>query len=381
MLHRIPPRMGLAAWGALGVCAVALACPRTGLAQVGAEKSAALLKPADGLEATLWASEPMVHNPTNMDIDSRGRVWVTEGLNYRLYPQQRDAPRRGVRQDQDPRGHRRRRQGRQDDRLRRQDLPRPDGPGGRGAVRQGRQVPRVPRLRRQQPRPARPRGHRRRRQGRQAIPAAHRLRRGRLRPRRPRDGPGPRRQALLHPRRRLLLGPGRPLDEDPELRRHRQERPARLLGPARQHLARQPRRHPVRDPRRPPAQQLRDQPERLRQHLHQRQRRRRQPGLPGDLDHGRRPLRLPDPGEPPPLGRGGPRQRPQARRHRQRQPVRPDGLRGRPAARGVSRGDLRGRGRDPADQLLPADPPGRRVPDRTTRCSWPATTPGSAPST
>ena len=84
MLHRIPPRMGLAAWGALGVCAVAFACPRTGRAQVGPEKSAALLKPADGLEATLWASEPMVHNPTNMDIDSRGRVWVAEGLNYRL---------------------------------------------------------------------------------------------------------------------------------------------------------------------------------------------------------------------------------------------------------------------------------------------------------
>ena len=35
MLHRIPPRMGLAAWGALGVCAVALAWPRTGLAQIG----------------------------------------------------------------------------------------------------------------------------------------------------------------------------------------------------------------------------------------------------------------------------------------------------------------------------------------------------------
>ena len=84
MLHRIPPRTGMAAWGALGVCAVALACPRTGLAQVGAEESAALLKPAEGLEATLWAAEPMVLNPTNMDIDSRGRVWVTEGLNYRL---------------------------------------------------------------------------------------------------------------------------------------------------------------------------------------------------------------------------------------------------------------------------------------------------------
>ncbi len=52
-------------------------------AQVSPEKSAAMLKPAEGLEATLWASEPMVVNPTTMDIDSRGRVWITEGQNYR----------------------------------------------------------------------------------------------------------------------------------------------------------------------------------------------------------------------------------------------------------------------------------------------------------
>src|SRR3989454_8673652 len=38
---------------------------------------------ADGLEASLFASEPMVRNPTDMDIDARGRVWVTEGVNYR----------------------------------------------------------------------------------------------------------------------------------------------------------------------------------------------------------------------------------------------------------------------------------------------------------
>jgi len=37
----------------------------------------------DGLEATVFASEPMVRNPTDMDIDERGRVWVTEGVNYR----------------------------------------------------------------------------------------------------------------------------------------------------------------------------------------------------------------------------------------------------------------------------------------------------------
>jgi putative membrane-bound dehydrogenase-like protein len=40
---------------------------------------------ADGLEVTLFAAEPLVRNPANMDIDARGRVWVTEGVNYRLW--------------------------------------------------------------------------------------------------------------------------------------------------------------------------------------------------------------------------------------------------------------------------------------------------------
>ena len=43
------------------------------------------MKTPDGLEVTLFASEPMVRNPANMDIDARGRVWVTEGANYRLF--------------------------------------------------------------------------------------------------------------------------------------------------------------------------------------------------------------------------------------------------------------------------------------------------------
>jgi len=38
---------------------------------------------ADWLEVSLFASEPMVRNPTDMDIDERGRVWVAEGVNYR----------------------------------------------------------------------------------------------------------------------------------------------------------------------------------------------------------------------------------------------------------------------------------------------------------
>ncbi len=38
---------------------------------------------ADGLEATLFASEPMIGNPTNIDIDAKGRVWMCEAYNYR----------------------------------------------------------------------------------------------------------------------------------------------------------------------------------------------------------------------------------------------------------------------------------------------------------
>ncbi len=41
------------------------------------------LKVREGLTATLFASEPMMTNPTNMDIDERGRVWITEAYNYR----------------------------------------------------------------------------------------------------------------------------------------------------------------------------------------------------------------------------------------------------------------------------------------------------------
>ena len=84
MMHRrLPQRMIVA-----GVMLVAFAlvgiCPPAALAQVKAEETARRLKPAAGLEATLWAAEPLLVNPTNIDVDSRGRVWVAEGLNYRL---------------------------------------------------------------------------------------------------------------------------------------------------------------------------------------------------------------------------------------------------------------------------------------------------------
>jgi putative membrane-bound dehydrogenase-like protein len=37
----------------------------------------------DGLEARTMATEPMLKNPTNIDVDESGRVWVTEAYNYR----------------------------------------------------------------------------------------------------------------------------------------------------------------------------------------------------------------------------------------------------------------------------------------------------------
>ena len=39
----------------------------------------------EGLEVTLWARSPMLKNPTNIDIDAAGRIWVTEGVNYRRH--------------------------------------------------------------------------------------------------------------------------------------------------------------------------------------------------------------------------------------------------------------------------------------------------------
>lgn len=45
----------------------------------------ALLAVADDLEVTVWAKAPLVRNPTNIDVDFKGRVWVTEGVNYRRH--------------------------------------------------------------------------------------------------------------------------------------------------------------------------------------------------------------------------------------------------------------------------------------------------------
>ncbi len=47
--------------------------------------------PAD-LEISLWAESPMFFNPTNIDVDDRGRVWVAEAVNYRSFNTAKQGP-------------------------------------------------------------------------------------------------------------------------------------------------------------------------------------------------------------------------------------------------------------------------------------------------
>ena len=49
------------------------------------ENAMASMNVSDGLEMNLFASEPMIANPTNMAVDAKGRVWICEGTNYRLF--------------------------------------------------------------------------------------------------------------------------------------------------------------------------------------------------------------------------------------------------------------------------------------------------------
>lgn len=54
-------------------------------AQRPAPDLAAAFDVPEGLEVTLWAESPRLFNPTAIDIDARGRIWATEGVNYRQW--------------------------------------------------------------------------------------------------------------------------------------------------------------------------------------------------------------------------------------------------------------------------------------------------------
>jgi hypothetical protein len=44
-----------------------------------------MFKIPEGLEISVWATSPMLFNPSNMDVDAAGRIWVAEGVNYRRH--------------------------------------------------------------------------------------------------------------------------------------------------------------------------------------------------------------------------------------------------------------------------------------------------------
>jgi putative membrane-bound dehydrogenase-like protein len=63
--------------------ALALLLPALATAQVPPDRVLSTFSISRGLELTLWASEPLAVNPTCIDIDHRGRVWLCESVNYR----------------------------------------------------------------------------------------------------------------------------------------------------------------------------------------------------------------------------------------------------------------------------------------------------------
>ena len=64
-------------------CIIGFATGSSAFAQVPPEKAISTFKVADGLQIELFAAEPMLINPTSIDIDHKGRVWVCEAVNYR----------------------------------------------------------------------------------------------------------------------------------------------------------------------------------------------------------------------------------------------------------------------------------------------------------
>ncbi len=68
---------------ALAAAVASLACAPDPQADRAAGRAVANLDVYPGLEATLFASEPQLTNPTNIDVDHRGRVWVCDVVNYR----------------------------------------------------------------------------------------------------------------------------------------------------------------------------------------------------------------------------------------------------------------------------------------------------------
>jgi putative membrane-bound dehydrogenase-like protein len=67
------------------LCLVLVLALQSGEESFPSHDPAADLVVAEGLEITLAAESPLLFNPTAMDVDHRGRLWVTEAVNYRKW--------------------------------------------------------------------------------------------------------------------------------------------------------------------------------------------------------------------------------------------------------------------------------------------------------
>ncbi|MFO0805003.1 MAG: PVC-type heme-binding CxxCH protein [Gemmataceae bacterium] len=67
----------------LSALALAFALAGAAQAQLPPDKALATMQVAPGFQVEQFAAEPMLMNPTSIDIDHKGRVWVAEAVNYR----------------------------------------------------------------------------------------------------------------------------------------------------------------------------------------------------------------------------------------------------------------------------------------------------------
>jgi putative membrane-bound dehydrogenase-like protein len=61
--------------------------PPVATSKLTPQQSLDVMQVAEGLEVSLFAAEPDLRNPTAIDVDAEGRVWVAEAVNYRLFNQ------------------------------------------------------------------------------------------------------------------------------------------------------------------------------------------------------------------------------------------------------------------------------------------------------
>lgn len=80
---------GVTRIGSAALLAIAIAPAAFAAAAAPDESPFVLQEPAPGaprLAVTTFATAPQLHNPTSLDVDCDGRVWVTEAVNYRGIP-------------------------------------------------------------------------------------------------------------------------------------------------------------------------------------------------------------------------------------------------------------------------------------------------------